>query len=282
VGSGFTAFSLRAGYALAMRIFPRPPSFPHISLFSAASLHDVFILAAVMLAAFVFALEYDIVQTADTMSARERRVTLAETFLLAGGLMVGLLVFSMRRLREQKREFERRLMAEREVTEARSLANSDSLTGLHNRRSLYAAIDRRLALSPAATHALILLDLNRFKAVNDVFGHSTGDKVLECIGQRLKSIADDGMMAARLGGDEFAIFCPSANRIEDVTGIAQSAVAAIEAPIVVDKTEHFVGAAIGIAFYPQDAQARQDLLRHADLALYRAKADDKSAIRLYA
>ena len=260
----------------------RLPALTLTAFRSPASSQDLFILGAVMLACFVFALEYDVLQTADTMTPQQRRLTLAEIFVLASVLMVGLLVFSARRLAEQRVEFERRLAAEREVTTMRRQAHSDSLTGLPNRRALTAMLDAHLFHGAADTHALMLFDLNRFKAINDRFGHPVGDKVLECIGQRLKAIADGHHFAARLGGDEFAVFCPDSDTDEELTGRAQAIIDAIEQPIVVDGVTHSVGASVSIAYYPKDASNRAELMRHADLALYRAKEVGSSAIKYFA
>lgn len=254
---------------------------PSVALRSPASMQDLFILGAAMLAAFIFALEYDLVQTADAMTAHERKITLSEIFLLASALISGLLIFSARRLREQRVEFGRRIQAEHDARQARDEAHSDQLTGLNNRRALYAKLDHCLDATHSGAHALILIDLDRFKAINDRFGHQVGDKVLETIGERLTAETDDRLFAARLGGDEFAVFCQRTARQEEAASIASSLVRAIEEPIAVNGVSHRVGASIGIAFFPKDAQTRHELIRHADLALYRAKESGRSRIRIY-
>ncbi len=258
----------------------RLPMLTLTTIRSAASAQDLFILGSVMLVAFIFALEYDVLQSADAMTSHERRITLSEVFALAGILMVGLLAFSMRRLREQRLEFERRLKAEREMHKVRRQANSDSLTGLPNRRALTALLEAALKTA-SGPHALMLLDLNRFKAINDRFGHPVGDKVLECVGRRLNAVVNDHHFAARLGGDEFAVFFPDTNEDDVVTGRAKAIVAALEEPIVVDGVAHSVGASAGIAFFPRDGLNRAELMRRADLALYQAKEAGGSAVRLY-
>jgi diguanylate cyclase (GGDEF)-like protein len=157
-------------------------------------------------------------------------------------------------------------------------AHSDSLTGLPNRRALTAVLDAHLKAGASETHALMLLDLNRFKAINDRHGHPVGDKVLECIGDRMRAVVSGRHFAARLGGDEFAVFCPDTSEPEVARGRAQSIIDAIEKPIVVDGVTHSVGASVGIAFYPRNATNRTDLMRSADDALYRAKTSSGSAI----
>lgn len=232
-----------------------------------------------MLVCAVFALEYELIQSAEAMTPQQRRISLAEIFGLAGVLMIGLIIFSARRLTEQRLEFERRLAAEREVTTARRQAHSDSLTGLPNRRALTAMLDARLNGGTSETHALMLLDLNRFKAINDRHGHPVGDKVLECIGQRMRAVLNGHHFAARLGGDEFAVFCPDTSEPDVARGRAQAIIDAIEKPIVIDGISHGVGASVGIAFYPRNAGTRTDLMRSADDALYRAKTSSGSAIQ---
>src|SRR5262249_8856652 len=124
--------------------------------------------------------------------------------LLGAVLSIGMLIFSWRRWREQKREAQKRLIAEQD---ARRLAMQDPLTGLPNRRQFAEALNAALAAPPraGAAHALLMLDLNGFKQVNDVYGHGAGDQVLIVVGQRLLGLIRQGDMVARLGGDEFAI-----------------------------------------------------------------------------
>jgi diguanylate cyclase (GGDEF)-like protein len=231
-----------------------------------------------MLVCFVFALEYDLIQSADTMTPQQRRISLAEIFGLAGVLMVGLVVFAARRLTEQRIEFVRRLAAERAMHTMRRQAHSDALTGLPNRRALTTTLDAHLKDGEADIHALMLLDLNRFKAINDRHGHPVGDKVLECIGQRMRAVVNGRHFAARLGGDEFAVFCPDTSDPEVARGRAQAIIDAIEQPIMLGGISHSVGASVGIAFYPRHATNRTDLMRSADDALYRAKTSSSSAI----
>jgi diguanylate cyclase (GGDEF)-like protein len=248
------------------------------ALRSPGSAQDLFLLGAMLLVCFIFALEYDLLQSAETMTPQQRRLSLAEVFGLAGVLMVGLVIFAARRLTEQRLEFERRLAAERDVRTARRQAYSDSLTGLPNRRALTTTLDAHLKDIEPQMHALMLLDLNRFKAINDRYGHQVGDRVLECIGQRMKAVVNDHHFAARLGGDEFAIFCPDTSEPEVARGRANAVIAAVEKPIVLDGVSHSVGVSVGIAFYPRNASTRTDLMRSADDALYRAKTSGGSAV----
>jgi diguanylate cyclase (GGDEF)-like protein len=176
-----------------------------------------------------------------------------------------------------------RLAAEFAAQRASDEALHDPLTNMPNRRALSEAMSAALSQpDPAnASHALVMFDLNGFKAINDHFGHPVGDRVLQEIAGRLESAAGAGKISARIGGDEFAIFCPSVRQPADVEQFIRSTVRKIEAPIVVDGVEHRVGAGAGIALYPRDARTEQDLFRRADEALYRAKAEPHSAVCSY-
>ena len=165
-------------------------------------LQDALILAVVMLAATLFAMEYEFFENVEHMTVRERRVSVGEFFTLAGLLIVGLLAFSIYRLRKQKFELARRLAAEDEAREARSQATCDLLTGLPNRRALFEALAMALSQQSGErlSHALVLLDLNGFKEVNDQFGHPVGDKIWTVVADRLAAVAHGPNLAMRLWG----------------------------------------------------------------------------------
>jgi diguanylate cyclase (GGDEF)-like protein len=250
---------------------------------SRLNLHDVTILVAIILAAALFTFEFQFFEQADRLSAREKRITVAEYFSLTGLLIVSLIVFSFRRLQAQKREFKRRLAAELVAIQARSEALRDLLTGLPNRRALYETVDDIFRQAPhrGVSHALVMLDLNGFKGINDRHGHPVGDKLLVEIGRRLRLVSGANTLAARLGGDEFVVFMPNVEKTEDVERHVSKLIAAIEQPFETGGTVHEVGAAAGIAYFPQDGRNREDLMRHADLALYGAKSEKGSAVRSY-
>jgi diguanylate cyclase (GGDEF)-like protein len=159
----------------------------------------------------------------------------------------------------------RRLRVEAARHEERAL--TDVLTGLPNREALRLAVD--LALARARTRAaLLFLDLDRFKPVNDTFGHHVGDLVLREVARRLQSTLRAGEIAARLGGDEFAVFLP---RGLEAPAVAERILRAIEEPFLVEGHEVRIGTSIGIARCPEDGGDHDALLRVADLALYDAK-----------
>jgi diguanylate cyclase (GGDEF)-like protein len=243
-------------------------------------LQDAVIVAAIMCAATLFAFEYEFFESASGMTQGERRITVAEFFALAGLLIVSLIGFSYWRLRQEKHHFRLRLTAEYTAREARHQAMHDPLTGLPNRRALIDAIAAAMNAPSVApqSHALLLIDLNGFKTINDRFGHPVGDQLLQTIARRLSAAGDGHSIAARLGGDEFAVLCTGVADAEEVRELAQRIVASLKAPIRIAGEVHRVGAGVGIAFYPQDALTERDMFRLADAALYRAKATGRSAV----
>jgi len=186
---------------------------------------------------------------------------------------VGLILFGVRRLQEMRREIKARQHAE---DRARHLALADALTGLPNRRQF----GNRLLASLGGpggsdqSFALMMIDLDRFKPVNDVFGHGVGDKVLIAFARRASAIVGSGAMLARFGGDEFALFLPAADTDEPAR-VARRLLALFERPFDIDDVQVTLGASIGISMAPQDATDPEELVRRADIALYRAKVNGR-------
>lgn len=164
-----------------------------------------------------------------------------------------------------------RLMTE----ERHRQANTDELTGLANRRHLDYVLDCFFddavveGLAPR-TLAFLFVDLNRFKEINDSFGHPAGDEVLRQLGPRLAEVVGPRGTVARVGGDEFAVALPDADRV-DAERLAEELVAAIAQPISVQRVTASVGASVGIAMVPDDAQESNALRWCGDVAMYRAK-----------
>jgi diguanylate cyclase (GGDEF)-like protein len=244
------------------------------------SIGDLALLAAVMAVAAYIAFDVDVFMHESQLTPRKAIIELDEMALLGALLAVGLLAFGWRRYAEQKREVRRRMAAE---AQARELAYQDVLTGLPNRRQFDEALRAALDAPPRAggAHALCLLDLNGFKQVNDVHGHGIGDEVLIVIGQRLRGAMREGDMVARFGGDEFAILAHHLAGPEAAANVALRAIEMLEAPIAGGHTLHHVGAGVGIALLPADATTPEEALRKADVALYRAKAERRSALRFF-
>ena len=173
-------------------------------------------------------------------------------------------------------------ITERRRTEAQLafMADHDALTGLAN-RSLFA---RELEAAWQRTRrdgeiAVMCLDLDRFKTVNDTLGHALGDEMLKEVGQRLRGCLRPSDPIARIGGDEFAILVDCAG--SDLSHVAERIIEAISQPYDLDGQRAEISTSIGIAIGPRDAAAPRDLLKAADLAMYRAKLDGRRAFRYF-
>jgi diguanylate cyclase (GGDEF)-like protein/PAS domain S-box-containing protein len=173
-----------------------------------------------------------------------------------------------------------RKIAERRIT---LLAHHDSLTGLLNRTKFTEQLSLNVArLERYGTpFAVMFLDLDQFKGVNDSKGHIAGDRLLAEVARRMQALLNEIDLAARLGGDEFAILLPDTGDREEVDTLAGRLVSAMREPFNIDDDMFLVGASIGIAMAPSDGIRPDHLLRNADLALYRAKADGRSTHRFF-
>lgn len=240
------------------------------------SIRDLGVLGAAMLVLMYIAFEIDVFRSEGAVTAAEETLELDEVLLLGGLLAVGLLIFSLRRYAAQRREMLRRMAAERQ---ARELAYQDPLTGLANRRRFTEALRTAIAAPPAANaaHAVLLLDLNGFKRINDTYGHSIGDAALVVVAQRILLAVHQEDLVARLGGDEFAILAPHLLGAEGATSIALRILQNLRDPITTHGLLLDIGAGIGIALLPNDASSLEEALRKADIALYRAKAERRSS-----
>lgn len=176
------------------------------------------------------------------------------------------------------RDVRPRLEQERRIA---NLARSDLLTGLPNRAvfldSLNTAIERAGTESQIA---LIGIDLNRFKEVNDLYGHAAGDTVLQTLSSRMRAELKEGELLARLGGDEFVCIQTKTDR-DKVVELARRLETALYSPIALDHSEVTCGGSLGIAIYPTHASNATQLLNNADLAMYRAKASLSDHICFY-
>ena len=186
------------------------------------------------------------------------------------------LVVAVRDIRERRK-------AEQEIMR---LAHYDPLTGLANRRSFTSRLEAEIAASARSAAsgkgqlALMLLDLDRFKEVNDLFGHAAGDAVLQKVANCASSVLRHGQMLARLGGDEFAIIAPNLPDPQAAGRIAEAVLSALRQENRLSPGG-MVSASIGIALCPLDADEQAALISHADTALYRAKAEGKDTYRYF-
>lgn len=166
-------------------------------------------------------------------------------------------------------------VAERQQAEERvmHLANHDALTGLPNRRLLIDRLGQALALAHRENHqvAVLFMDLDRFKTINDSLGHMTGDALLQNVARRLSETLREGDTVSRLGGDEFVVVLPSLDQPKAAEKVALKLVDALAPPIDLGGQELRVSASIGISLFPEDGCDTETLLRNADSAMYHAK-----------
>ena len=176
-------------------------------------------------------------------------------------------------------------LSERRGAEERlkELVYRDELTGLPNRR----LFEDRLAIALAQAHryrhriAVVFVDLDRFKQVNDTLGHAAGDELLQTVARRLTSCVREADTVARHSGDEFTLLLPGLNYAEDVGTITRKLMDTLRRPFTVDGHDVRVTASGGIALYPEDGETREALLRSADTAMYRAKERGRDNFQLF-
>jgi diguanylate cyclase (GGDEF)-like protein/PAS domain S-box-containing protein len=163
------------------------------------------------------------------------------------------------------------------------MAQHDVLTGLPNRAMFTTALDRTIALSLRAgkKFAVLYLDLDQFKDVNDTRGHLIGDRLLRVVAERLQAGVRRNEDVARFGGDEFAILLADVTTPEEIAALAYRLILSISKPVLIDGDEIFVGASIGVSIFDEDAHDAETLLSHADIALYRAKAEGRQTYRFF-
>ncbi len=177
-----------------------------------------------------------------------------------------------------------------DVTEQRAsadkinrMARFDTLTGLPNRLQINETLVRAMAEAEkwGGRCAFMMIDLDRFKAVNDTLGHPIGDRLLGRVSERLGQLMDEGSLCGRLGGDEFAVVVRDASDSAAVERLAQRVIETLSRPYEVDQHTLHVGASVGLATGPRDGRTAEMLIRSADLALYRAKDAGRGIYRAY-
>ena len=165
----------------------------------------------------------------------------------------------------------------------RRLAHHDPLTGLPNRLLLQDRLKQALARARRANDsvAVMLVDLDNFKSINDTLGHLRGDELIRLVAARLQGLVRESDTVARLGGDEFAIVQTDLRAAAGAAVLAGKTVAALREPFDLNGRQPLVGASIGIALFPQDGDAPEALFKHADIALYRAKAEGRNRFAFF-
>jgi len=181
------------------------------------------------------------------------------------------------RVRERTAELE---AAKEKIQE---MAEHDSLTGLPNRRLLNRQFEN--AVGPVRDNsdriALLMIDLDNYKEINNSFGHLVGDEVLQKVGQRFKEVLREGDLISRWGGDEFVILLYDIFRKEDIEVVLDKLFSAFKAPLTAGDREFTVQMSVGIAIYPQDGTNMEQMMQHADTALYQAKEEPGYSYRFY-
>jgi len=164
------------------------------------------------------------------------------------------------------------------------MAYYDALTDLPNRRMFERQVSEQMNAADR-THtqiAVLFMDMDGFKIINDTLGHAVGDSVLKQVALRLKASIRDLDTVARMGGDEFIVCLPQIRNRDDAFPIADRILLELRKPFVIQGNEHYLSASIGMAFYPEDGVNAEDLIRRADIALYKVKEQGKNHIRYYA
>jgi len=204
----------------------------------------------------------------------------AQDFLIKRNLNCHLLVRAMRYAVERHRMLEQLEQARRVE---HYVATHDVLTQLPNRQLFHDRLSQALA-DARRNHrklAVLFLDLDRFKPVNDTLGHAAGDRLLRAVAQRLTGCLRQSDTAARLGGDEFTIILTRVNEPDDAARVAAKILASLSEPFVLDGFELVVTASVGISVFPGDGADNDTLIKNADAAMYRAKANGKNAYQFY-
>jgi diguanylate cyclase (GGDEF)-like protein len=209
--------------------------------------------------------------------------SLAPLTALAVSLMIAIMgLLAKWLLRSMHQQHAMMLQLKASEAQAQHLAFHDALTGLPNRSLLNDRLDQALARARRGVPVgVLLLDLDRFKHVNDTLGHLAGDRLLRELGVRLIRLAEEGDTVARLGGDEFAIVSTRAGGIEGAEALCRRILEAVRQPFDLFGNHAFVGVSIGVVFAPEAGSNRIDLLRKADIALYRAKAQGRDCYRIF-
>jgi diguanylate cyclase (GGDEF)-like protein len=199
--------------------------------------------------------------------------------LALAAVLTMLVRYSMTSARQIDAQFEALHVSQKELT---LLSLHDSLTGLPNRFQLQQFLSDRLEREITPPLALLSLDLDRFKPINDVLGHAFGDRVLQEVAQRLQQHVQANGMVARLGGDEFIVVREGGIDHDDIEALCARLVADLCRPFEIDTQTVFIGTSIGIALAPVHARTPAELLRMGDIALYRAKAAGRNTWCFYA
>ena len=195
------------------------------------------------------------------------------------GEMMGLVGYSQDITKRREAELE--LLKQKEILNYQ--AHHDALTGLPNRALFAERLEQAISKSKRQDlkTALLFIDLDHFKEINDSLGHAVGDKILQSVSSRLKSAIRTEDILARLGGDEFTIILEGLKESEEASVLAQKIIHILAKPVKIDENTLYVSSSIGISLYPDDGTNTQDLLKYSDAAMYKAKEKGRNNFQFY-
>jgi diguanylate cyclase (GGDEF)-like protein len=249
-----------------------------LALWSRRDVKEAIVIFGATLVGFIVVVQTELYEKLNAYLLAHDDWYLDDVLLVSSMVSIALVIYGYRRFRDLSNEIKARGRAE---TEAQRLAHHDPLTGLPNRRFFGQTLDQTLRhLGPGKRVAVMMLDLDGFKAVNDMHGHAEGDRALLAVGALLSRKLPDATLA-RMGGDEFAIIVPAVKSRERVASHARRIVAGFTEPFVIGEASVSLGVSIGIVVAPDDGDKPEILLRRADLAMYRAKAEGRSLFSFY-
>ncbi|MCP4996319.1 MAG: diguanylate cyclase, partial [Gammaproteobacteria bacterium] len=165
----------------------------------------------------------------------------------------------------------------------RHQANYDALTGLPNRSLFFVRLSQAALPSRREKKklAMLFIDLDRFKSVNDSYGHIAGDEILQEVGGRLNTCIRNSDTVARLGGDEFVVLLHDLGEVNDAAIVADKIIDQMSLPFNVGRRDFILGASIGITIYPDDTNDPEEMMRNADMAMYRAKEEGRNRYQFF-
>jgi diguanylate cyclase (GGDEF)-like protein len=240
---------------------------------------DALVLLGVAFVAFAFSIFYDLPRKIFQFALDHEDWYVDDLVFIGFPFSLAWIVYGARRYQDSSREIKERRSAE---LEARNLARHDPLTGLPNRRFFAEKLNECLrSASDAQRVAVLMLDLDGFKLVNDLHGHGAGDKALIEFSERISAVLRADDVLARIGGDEFAVIMPKTESLDDPKNLAGRIVAEVAQPFLIDNAQMDLGVGVGIAMAPNDGINPEELVRRADRALYRAKGEGRSSTRFF-
>ena len=261
---------------------PMPDSSPsRISkLMVSGAFKDMMVIAVISLISFLLATEYNAFENLHAYSRQHEDLELDELFTLLMILSVALSIFSFRRIIELRHEVHIRKLAEDKISK---LAYYDNLTGLANRTLLK---DRLVHIMAHARRqktmiAILFIDLDDFKKINDTLGHNYGDEVLKHVAQRMLGAVREVDTVARIGGDEFIVILEGVNDLQEINIIAKRINGTLSRHHLLAEHKVIATPSIGISVFPNDGSTCDILIKHADTAMYQSKACGKEKIQFF-